>query len=242
MKSIKTDHITLGEITIKVELKNIKNIHLNVYPPDGEVRISAPESMTLDRVRVFALSKLGWIKKQQQSFKEQPREAPREFINYESHYFLGERYLLKLIPVKQGFRIEKTTKELLMYAPESASVEKRREILEEWYREQLRKIAGKMITKWEKVMNLEVREYKIRKMRTKWGTCNREAGRIWLNLELARKPMDCIEYIVVHEMVHFLERTHNERFTELMDFYMPLWRSHREELNRLPFRHVEWGY
>ena len=234
--------IELGNINMEVELKDIKNIHLSIYPPHGTVRISAPERMDLDTIRVFAISKLQWIKKQQETFKKQEREAPREYITRESHYFLGKRYLLKVIEHDSPPKIIRKHSQLELYIRPNTSTEKRKEIVDEWYRAELKKIIPAIIEEWESKIGVQSSSFGIKKMRTKWGTCNVDAKRIWLNLELARKPVECLEYIIVHELVHLLERSHNERFVKFMDEFMPKWRFYREELNRLPFSHVDWKY
>jgi len=234
--------IELGDIVIDVEQKDIKNIHLSVYPPNGKVRISAPERMDLDTIRVFAIAKLKWIKKQREVFARQERETPREYLPRESHYFLGERYLLKIVEQYSSPRIVLKKKEIQMIARPDTTQEKKKEFLDEWYRSELKRIVPPIIEKWETKIGVKSTEYGIKKMRTKWGTCNPVAKRIWLNLELAKKPLECIEYIVVHELVHLKERSHKERFVTLMDEYMPKWRFFRDELNRLPFSHVDWKY
>lgn len=234
--------IALGNINIDVEQKDIKNIHLSVYPPDGRVRIAAPVKMDLDTIRVFAISKLDWIKKQRESLQGQERETPREYINQESHYFLGKRYLLKVKEHNAAPKVEIDHKYIHLHIRPNTSLEKRKEVIEEWYRAELKRIVPKLIAKWEKKIEVESNEFGIKKMRTKWGTCNTEAKRIWLNLELAKKPKDCLEYIIVHELVHLLERSHNARFVLFMDKFMPKWRFHRDELNRLPFSHIDWDY
>lgn len=234
--------IELGNIKIEVEQKNIKNIHLSVYPPDGAVRISAPNRMDLDTIRVFALNKLKWIKQQQQTFINQERETPREYLTKESHYFLGQRYLLQVREHNNPPNVVLKHNSIELFIRPNTSETKRQEIIEEWYRNELKKITPKLITKWEKVIGVKSNEFGIKKMRTKWGTCNTEAKRIWLNLELAKKPVECIEFIIVHELVHLLERSHNEIFVSYMNQFMPKWRLYREELNKLPFSHLEWKY
>lgn len=234
--------IELGNIKIDVELKNIKNIHLSVYPPNGKVRISAPDRMALDTIRVFAISKLQWIKKQQEAFKNQERETPREYLTKESHYFKAKRYLLKVIEHNAKPKVILKHSEIELYIRPNSTIEKRKQILDEWYRAELKKIVPKMIEKWEKKIGVKSNEFGIKKMKTKWGTCNTKAKRIWLNLEIAKKPFECLEYIIVHELVHLLERKHNEKFVKYMNEFMPKWRFYREELNRLPFSHVDWNY
>jgi len=234
--------IELGNIIVNVEHKDIKNIHLSVYPPNGKVHISAPNRMDLDTIRVFAISKLQWIKKQQETIKNQERETPREFLTRESHYFLGKRYLLKVIFFEGSPKVLLKHKEIELHIRPDTAIEKRKEILDEWYRQELKNLLPDIIKKWEQVIGVQSNEFGIKKMKTKWGTCNIEAKRIWLNLELAKKPIECIEYIVVHELVHLIERKHNDRFIGLMNKFMPKWKFHRDELNRLPFSHLEWKY
>jgi predicted metal-dependent hydrolase len=236
------DYIQLGDISIEVEQKDIKNLHLSVYPPIGRVRIAAPLKMNLDTIRIYAISKLSWIKKQQEKILSQKREAPREYLNKESHYFLGKRFLLKVIEVDNVPVVNLTHKTIELYVRPGSSTEKRKEILDNWYREQLRALAADFIAQWEKKMKLKVSELGIKKMKTKWGTCNEEAKRIWLNFELVKKPIQCIEYIVVHELVHFKERNHNDKFVAYMNHYLPEWKQLKKELNKLPVSHVDWGY
>ncbi len=236
------EKLQLGDIVIDVEQKKIKNIHLSVYPPDGRVRIAAPLRMDLDTIRVYALSKLKWIKKQQAKQRAQAREAPREFLNRESHYYNGKRYLLKVVEVEAAPRIELKHSTLILYVRPGTNTEKRQRILDEWYRAQLKMILPALIEKWEKTLNVKVNAFGIKKMKTRWGSCNCEAGRIWLNLELAKKPPECLEYVVVHEMVHLLERKHNETFAAYMNEHLPKWRFYKDELNRLPVKHENWNY
>jgi len=234
--------IVLGSIKIEVEQKDIKNIHLSVYPPNGVVRIAAPTRMDLDTIRVFALNKLKWIKKQQATFKHQARETPREYLTKESHYFLGKRYLLKVIEHHQPPKVILKHSIIELYVRPNTPETKRKKIVDEWYRKELKVLVPKLISKWEEVIGVESNEFGIKKMRTKWGTCNTAAKRIWLNLELAKKPLDCIEFVIVHELVHLLERSHNAIFVGYMNQFMPKWRLYREELNRLPFSHIDWKY
>jgi predicted metal-dependent hydrolase len=236
------DTIQLGDLVVEVELKDIKNIHLSVYPPLGRVRISAPLRMDLDNIRVFAISKLKWIKKQQEAFIKQKRESEREYLTRESHYFLGERYLLKVEEQDATPKIILKKKEIQMFVRPDTFQDKKHEILDEWYRAELKRIIPPMIDTWENKIGVEANDYGIKKMRTKWGTCNPIAKRIWLNLELAKKPLECIEYIVVHELLHLIEPSHNDRFISLLDDHMPKWRFFKDELNRTPFSHIDWKY
>lgn len=234
--------IQLGDITIEVTQKDIKNVHLSVYPPFGQVKIAAPERMDLDTIRIYAISKLTWIKKQQAKIKSQKREAPREYLTKESHYYFGKRYLLKVIEHNLSPVVKLKHNIIELYIRPETSTEKRKEILEEWYRAQLKVKIPELISKWETAMGVNVNDFGIKKMKTKWGTCNIEAKRIWLNLELAKKPVSCLEYIIIHEMTHLLERNHNTRFVALMNSFLPNWKEIKEELNRLPVSHTEWGY
>lgn len=243
-KKVTTDIATmkLNDLDVEVIHKNIKNVHLSVYPPDGRVKVSAPVSMAPDTVRVFVISKLGWIKKQQNKLRAQEREAPREYIDRESHFVWGKRYLLKLdekdAPPSVGL---KHSKMLLSVRP-GTNRERRQAILEAWYRNNLKQSIPALIEKWQPRMGVSVQRFYVQRMKTKWGSCSIHSGSIRINTELAKKPPACLEYIVVHEMTHLLERTHNSRFIALMDQFMPKWRFYREELNRLPVRHEDWGY
>ena len=192
------EEIKLGNLKIEVELKDIKNVHLSFYPPKGRVRIAAPSRMTLDTIRIYAISKLSWIKKQQQKFLSQVREAPREYLTKEGHYYLGNRYLLKVLEHDAPPKVNIKHKTLELFVRPNTDMQKRRTIMEEWYRAQLKEIIPATIAKWEKEMKVSVKDFGIKKMKTKWGTCNAEARRIWLNLDLAKKPFHCIEYIIVH--------------------------------------------
>ncbi len=235
-------NIDLGGISVEVIKKDIKNVHLSVYPPTGKVRISATLRMNLDNVRVFAVSKLGWIRQQQKKVQEQEREPLREYLDRESHYVWGKRYLLKVIEKDAAAVVELMHSQLVLQVRPATGEEKKQAILEEWYRTQLKAAIPPLIAKWEPLMGVRVERCFVRRMKTKWGSCSRASANIRLNTDLARKPRECLEYIVVHEMVHVLEPTHNSRFIALMDRFMPTWRFHREVLNRLPLRHESWQY
>ncbi len=234
--------INLGDIQVDVVLKDIKNIHLSVYPPTGRVRISAPERMSLDTIRVFAISKLDWIKQQQQKLQAQEREAPREYLDRESHYVWGKRYLLRVIEADEAPSVELSHRHLLLRVRPGADEAKKQAVVEEWYRAQLKEAAPPLIAKWERLLGVTVQRFFVQRMKTKWGSCNPKAGHIRLNTDLSKKPPECLEYIVVHEMVHLLEPTHNARFVALMDHYLPKWQFYRDELNRLPVSHERWTY
>ncbi|MCX6235833.1 MAG: SprT family zinc-dependent metalloprotease [Bacteroidetes bacterium] len=234
--------LQLGDMTIDVVQKSIKNVHLSVYPPSGRVRIAAPLYMDIDTIRIYAISKLTWIKRQQQKFNEQERESVRDFITQESHYYMGKRYLLRVIFHTAAPKVVLRHNRIELHIRENTSREQREHILNEWYRQRLKDVIPGYISKWEQIMKVRVEEFGIKKMKTKWGTCNSEAKRIWLNLELAKKPPQCLEYIIVHEMVHLQERHHNDRFISLMDTFLPQWRFYKEELKLLPVSHAEWSY
>ncbi len=235
-------NIHLGDIEVNVVLKSIKNIHLSVYPPLGRVRIAAPLRMDLDTIRIFAISKLAWIKKQQEKLRGQARHSPREYINRESHYVWGKRYLMKVIEHDSPPFVELKHSVLILHIRRGADEDKKQAILDEWYREQLKGEINLLIQKWAPHMGVETPSFIARKMKTKWGSCTPEAKSIRINLELAKKPPECLEYIVVHELTHLLEPTHNSRFIALMTKFMPKWRFYRDELNRLPVRHEQWSY
>ena len=235
-------HVQLGNIAVDVVLKDIKNVHLSVYPPSGRVRISAPSRMSLDTIRVFAISKLDWIKQQQKKLREQERETPREYLDRESHYVWGKRHLLKVIESDSASEVVLKRNILLLRVRPGSSEEKKQATLEEWYREQLKAAVPPLIAKWELLLGIKVKRFFVQRMKTKWGSCSHGAGSIRLNTELVKKPPECLEYIVVHEMIHLLEPTHNSRFIALMDQFTPKWQFQRQELNRLPVRHESWGY
>ena len=236
-------HITVSNIDIEVIRKKIKNVHLSVHPPYGRVRLAVPESMDADAVRIFALSRLPWIKRQQKRFTLQERQTPREFLSGESHYFLGTRYLLNVIETKGKQRAElRNNKQIDLYVRPGSNKDKREQIMSEWYRGELKALIPDYIDKWQGIMGVTVDDWGIKLMKTKWGTCNREAKRIWLNLELAKKHPRCLEYIIVHEMVHLIERNHTDQFKAYMDKYIPNWRSIRDELNDLTFESSRWEY
>jgi len=226
--------IQLGNIAVDVVQKDIRNIHLSVYPPQGTVRISAPIRTNPETIRVFAISKLDWIRQQQKKLQAQEREAPREYLNRESHYIWGKRYLLEVIERDRPPKVElKHSKVVLQVRPETDRTSKQ-VALDTFYRQQLKEAIPSLITKWEKLMGISLEGFTVRQMKTKWGSCSPELKTIRLNLELAKKPPICLEYVIVHEMTHILEPTHNHRFVDWMDRFLPNWKSCRDDLNRLP--------
>lgn len=235
--------ISVANLTIDVIRKDIKNMHLAVYPPNGRIRLSAPEKTDSEMMRLFTISKIAWIKKNIKKFNNQPRETPREFISGESHYFQGKRYLLNVIEHSGINRVEiKGTKTINLYVKPNTSKESKGAILKEWYRSEMKKQVPELIAKWENIIGVKANEWAIKQMRTKWGTCNINQKRVWLNLELSKKPIICLEYIILHELIHLLERNHNDRFVSYMNQFMPKWRIHRDELNNLPVAHNDWVY
>jgi predicted metal-dependent hydrolase len=226
--------IDLGNINVDVVLKDIKNVHLSVQPPLGKVRIAAPNRMDLETIRMFAISKLGWIKKHQTKMIRQERESLKDYKTRESHYFLGKRYLLKVVEGNHKSSVMLNHSNIVLNVRKNASKEQRQVLLQEWYRTQLKEISLKMIRKWEKKMNVAVGDVRVRKMKTRWGSCNHKSKKIHLNLELAKKPLQCLEYIIVHEMVHLIERKHGERFLAYMNKFLPSWKVYKGELSRLP--------
>jgi hypothetical protein len=242
MEEVKVLHIT-SNLSIDVVRKDIKNMHLAVYPPTGRVRIATPLNVNDEAVRLFAISKIAWIRKQQRHFKAQDRQSPREFIQRESHYFQGKRYLLRITEHKASVKVEIKTKTYIdLFIRPNSTIEQKQIAINEWYRAELKKLIPEIIQKWEQKIGVQVSEWQVKQMKTKWGTCNIEKKRIWINLELAKKPIHCLEYIIVHEMIHFIERHHNDRFMALMDKFIPQWKFFKEELNRLPVSHGEWEY
>ena len=234
--------IHLGDMSVDVVLKSIKNIHLSVYPPQGRVRIAAPLRMDLDTIRVFAVSKIGWIRQQQEKLRGQARQAPREYLDRESHYVWGKRYLLKVAEQDAPPHVVIKHSALVLHVRPGADDAKKQSVLDEWYRQQLKDETRSLIAQWAPHMGVTAPTFTARKMKTKWGSCTPAARHILINLELAKKPRECLEYIVVHELTHLLEPTHNSRFIALMTQFMPKWRFYRDELNRLPVRHEDWGY
>ena len=227
--------VVINDIEVRVIRKDIKNIHLGVYPPDGKVRIAVPLHINDDSVRLAVISKLSWIKKKQLDFLNQPRQSAREFVSGECHYFMGTRYRLDVIE-RSGCPMVyiKNASKLVLETDLNSSRELRASLLDQWYRKELKKVIPALIQKWEPIVEKSVTEWGIKKMKTKWGTCNSDARRIWLNLELAKKPIECLEYVIVHEMVHFFERSHNENFKAHMDRFFPKWRFYKSLLNALP--------
>lgn len=226
--------IRVANFDIDILYKEIKNVHLSVYPPTGRVTISAPMHMNDELLRVYAISRISWIRKQQKQLQSQAREPQKEYVNRETHYFKGKRYLLQIEQTTGKSYAEIKHKKLICYIkPTKEKVDKEKAI-DAFYRNYLKEILPTLIEKWELVLKVKLNEFGIKKMRTKWGTCNPVAKRIWINVELAKKPVQCLEYIVVHEMVHLLERKHNDKFIAHLNKHLPNWKQIKKELNELP--------
>lgn len=233
-------YLKVSGIDVDVVYKDIKNLHIGVYPPMGRVRVAAPLNLDDERVRLAVIKRLPWIKKQRDQLRSAARQSEREMVTGESHYVWGLRYRLKVIEQSGRAHVETDQHRLLLYVPRGLTSEDRRTVLDRWYRAQLRKAIPPLIAKWEAELAVSVPKWSIRHMKTKWGSCNRETHHIWFNLELAKKHPDGLEYIVVHEMTHYLERNHTERFTALMDEHLPDWRARRDQLNSAPLAHEGW--
>ncbi len=235
--------IVIGGIHVQIVRKDIKNLHLGVHPPEGHVRVAVPMHVTDERIRLAIIDKLSWIKKQQAEFLAQPRQSAREMVTGECHYFFGKSYRLEVVEQAGKHKVEQAGgNKIRLTVTANTSTESRLKLMNEWYREQLKQVIPKLIDQWQTKIGVETNDWGVKKMKTKWGSCNIEAKRIWLNLDLAKKPPECLEYIIVHELVHLLERNHNSRFVAYMDEFMPKWRLNRETLNKSPLSHEEWEY
>lgn len=233
-------YLTVAGINVDVVYKNIKNMHISVYPPIGRVRVAAPDRIDEDAIRLAVVQRLPWIKKQREQLQAAERQSEREMVTGESHYVWGQRLRLKLIDGDRRPNIDVVGSKLQLSVPAGMDDAHRRRFLESWYRNQIKAVLPTLIEKWEPVIGLKVNGWTVRRMKTKWGSCNPETAKIWFNIELAKKHPGCLEYIVVHEMTHLHERTHSDRFVELMDKYLPNWRATRDELNGAPLADEDW--
>ena len=235
--------IHVAGIAVDVVRKKIKNLHLGVYPPNGRVRVAVPGTVSDNAVRLAVIDKLAWIKRQRSKFAEQPRQSRREMVNGESHYFLGRRYRLRIRETDGPPNVSvRGIASLDLFVPRGAGADQRAKVLSRWHRAQLWALLPPLVEKWQEKLGVRPSAWGIRKMKTKWGSCSVDSGRVWFNLELVKKRPQCLEYIVAHELVHLLEPHHNDRFTALMDANMPNWRLLRSELNRAPLGHEDWMY
>lgn len=235
--------LNIGSMQMLLNRKPIKNLHISVLPPDGKIRISAPEHMTDTAIRMAVISRIPWIKKQQADFLNQPRQSEREMISGETHYLWGQRYRLDVIPT-HGRHVVKPAggHKLQLYVQPGTTTENRAQVLNAFYRSHLKQRIESLVEYWLPIVGVTPTAWGVKKMKTRWGSCNTDARRIWLNLELAKKPPECLEYILVHELVHLLERKHNERFKGYMERFLPDWRERRDLLNQSPLGFDKWGY
>ncbi len=237
-----SDQINILGIDCHIIRKDIKNVHLNVHPPFGLVSISVPTNMEIKLIEMFIISKISWIKKQQKEFIEQARETSREFIERESHYLWGQRYLLEIVEKDTQPLITLNHSTIQLIIRPNTNIERRQEIFAQWYRENLREKALPLIEKWEKTLGVKVNQLFIQQMKTRWGSCTHDRGYIRLNTELAKKQPQCLEFIVVHEMIHLIEPTHNKRFKALMNLHLPNWQLYQQELNSAMLSAEAWKY
>ena len=235
-----SETIQLGKLSIVVTRKNIKHVHLSVYPPDGRVTLVAPLLTRLDVARAYAISRLGWIRQQQAKLKSQARETPRKFIERESHYLWGRRRLLSVVCRDAKPSVSLDHKRITLTVRPGAGAQRRAEVIHDWHKSLLHEAVPPLIQKWERKLKVKVTGYFLQRMKTKWGSCNHRAGHIRLNTELVKKPKDLLEYVVVHELAHLLEPTHSERFAAILDKHWPTWREARTELNDLPLSAEAW--
>lgn len=232
--------IQIGDVSILVSRKAVKNVHLSVHPPSGRVTLVAPDTTRLEVARAYAISKLGWIREQQSKFRDQAREAPRQFVKRESHYVWGRRYLLGIAFQDRKPSVTFDHRRITLIVRPGSNDQKRAEVMHEWHKSLLHQVVPELIRKWEPKLKVSVERYFLQRMKTKWGSCNHPAGHIRLNTQLVRKPKDLLEYIIVHEMVHLIEPTHSERFLEILGKHYPTWREARAELNELPLAAESW--
>lgn len=235
-----TETIELGDIDIQVTRKAVRNVHLSVHPPQGRVTLVAPKTTRLEVARAYAISKLGWIRDQQAKLKRQARETPRQFIERESHYLWGRRYLLSIVEQNTHAKVKLDHKRITLIVRPDTSREKRAQVIHRWHKRLLHEAIPPLIQQWERKLGVAVNRYYLQRMKTKWGSCNHKAGHIRLNTELVKKPKDLLEYVIVHEMIHLIEPTHNERFIALLQEHYPGWREARDELNELPLAAERW--
>lgn len=241
---VKSALLKIGELDIHLTRKDIKNLHISVMPPDGQVRVSAPDAMTETAIRMAVIHRIPWIRRQQAAFAKQERQSAREMVNGETHYLWGRRYRLEAIEsdTLTSQTIKLKSGKLILTVHTGASEEVKLRLLTEYYRGRLKTRAPDLIDKWSKKTGVTISDWQIQKMKTKWGSCNIEEGNIRLNLDLAKKPLLCLEYIILHELLHFKERQHNDRFKALLDTHMPDWRSRRDLLNQMPLNQENWKH
>lgn len=236
-----TETIQLGELSIRVTKKDIKHVHLSVHPPGGRVTLVTPKATRLEVARAYAISKLGWIRNQQEKLAKQARETPRRFIERESHYLWGRRHLLSVAHREAKPCVSLDHKRITLTVRPGTDAARRADVIHAWHKSLLHEAVPALILKWESKLKVTVAGYFLQRMRTKWGSCNHRARHIRLNTELVKKPKDLLEYVIVHEMAHLIEPKHSERFVEILDRQYPSWREARAELNDLPLSAENWS-
>lgn len=234
-------YLTVAGLGVDVVFKDIKNLHISVYPPVGRVRVAAPAQTDEDTIRLAVVQRLSWIKRQREQLQKAERQTEREMLSGETHYVWGERYLLDVSRTSGHFHVETQGKTLWVVTPEGTDADDRRAALDRWYRRELKAVVPPLLEKWQPIVGVTADKVIVRRMKTKWGTCVAKSRTIWLNPELAKKSPRCLEYIVVHELTHLLERGHGERFVSLMGQFLPGWRSRRDELNEAPLAEEDWS-
>jgi hypothetical protein len=233
--------VTIGNLTLDLQRKPIKNLHISVLPPDGKVRVSAPLQLSDTAIRMAVVKRLAWIRQQQADFAAQPRQSEREMCSGETHYLWGRGYRLD-VAIGMETSVKLKGGKIALAARQDITPEKRQAMLQDWYRTILKKRVEPLMQQWQQRIGVAPTFVGIKRMKTKWGSCNPNTGRIWLNLELVKKPPECLEFIIVHELIHLLERHHNDRFKALMHQHLPKWPEHRRTLNRSPLAFDKWGY
>ena len=234
--------IRISDITIFVTRKNIKHAHLSVHPPSGRVTLVAPKETRPEVARAYAVSKIGWIRDKQKKLRDQVRETARQFVERESHYLWGRRYLLSIAEEDAKPSVQLSHRKITLTVRPGSDVRKRSVVLHDWHKSLLHEVVPSLIQKWEPKLKVKVAGYFLQRMKTKWGGCNHKAGHIRLNTELVKKPKDLLEYVIVHEMAHLIEPRHSDRFITILSEHYPTWREARAELNDLPLVAEAWKY
>lgn len=234
-------NLTVAGLVVDVVYKDIRNLHISVYPPVGRVRVAAPQRTDEETIRLAIVQRLPWIRRQRDQLQRAERQSQRDMVSGETHYAWGRRYQLDVSRTGGAFRVEPKGRTLWVITPEGTDAAGRRSALDRWYRRQLRAAVPPLLEKWQPVIGVQAARIVVRRMKTKWGTCVTHSQTIWLNPELGKKNPRCLEYIVVHELIHLLERGHGEGFVELMDRFLPDWRARRDELNEAPLADEDWN-
>ena len=240
--STESHEIIVSGLPVEVVRKRIKNLHLGVYPPDGRVRVAAPTVLSEDAVRLAVVARLGWIKKQREKFAAQKRQSEREYVSGECHFYKGRRYRLSVIECPGQPKVTVRGSEYLdLTMKPGADRAARERLLQNWYRKELRAVAAPLVEKWARRLRLQIPDFRIKRMKTKWGSCSLNCHRVWLNLELIKKPPSCLDYVILHELLHFRERHHNDAFIACLDHLLPAWRAAKQELIAHPLAPETWN-